>query len=384
MIAHPDGGRQWWLVEFWPFHDDQDQVSGILGLVREIDQTPVAPDSEKQRLRVELMEIRDRAFSRVGHDHLIGKGSAHKRLLDQVSAAAHTLIPVLIIGESGTGKRLVARTIHQLSPRRQSSFIPLDCAALPPEVLERELFGQPVESGPVPSTLILPEGSTLLLVDILKTPRDLQARLAASHDSHLRLIATTTDDPQVAFRSETLRPDLYFSLTSLVIRLCPLRERLDEIPLLAQHFLERANYRGDRQRRGFSPEALKTLQIYDWPGNLREFARVIDDAHGQAASDLITENDLPAAIRGNLAGAFLPPPAPVSVESLDEILTKVERRLIEDALNRSRLNKSRAADLLGISRPRLYRRIKDLNIADPENGFKENALGMEGGQGENP
>jgi DNA-binding NtrC family response regulator len=230
---------------------------------------------------------------------------------------------------------------------------------LPAEVLERELFG-----GESAARLTLPEGSSLLIGDILDLPRDLQSRLVATLDPRIRLLATTAGDPETALQSERLRPDLYYAVTTLIIRLRPLRERLEEIPLLAQHLLERANSRGGRQRGGFGDPALSALLAYDWPGNLRELARVIEDVHEQASGDLIEPDDLPAAIRGNLGSAYIPPPLPHPITPLDELLTQVERRLIESTLQRARQNKSRAAELLGISRPRLYRRIKELGLPD--------------------
>ena len=132
-----------------------------------------------------------------------------------------------------------------------------------------------------PPALALPEGSTLLLRDVLDLPRDLQGRLASALRPGVRLLATTAGDPERAWLDDRLRPDLYYALTTLVIRLAPLRDRLDELPLLAQHLLERANLRGQRRRSGFSPEALDALIGYDWPGNLRELARVIDAAHAR-------------------------------------------------------------------------------------------------------
>jgi DNA-binding NtrC family response regulator len=188
--------------------------------------------------------------------------------------------------------------------------------------------------------------------------------LAGALDQGIRLLATTSGDHELALRAEQLRTDLYYALTSLVIRVAPLRERLSELPLLAQHLLERLNLRGARQRSGFSPDALAALTGYDWPGNLRELARVIDAAHQTGAGDLIETDDLPADIRGHLAAAYLPPPLPPPITPLDELLTQVERRLIEHAMQRAGQNKSRAAELLGISRPRLYRRIKELNLPD--------------------
>ncbi|MCA1686601.1 MAG: transcriptional regulator, partial [Planctomycetia bacterium] len=218
--------------------------------------------------------------------------------------------------------------------------------------------------GPGCPRLALTEGSTLILGDVLDLPRDHQSRLAGSLDSRTRLIATTASDPDAALAAERLRPDLYYALTTLVIRLAPLRDRLDELPVLAQHHLERANLRNARQRSGFSEEALRTLVGYDWPGNVRELVRVVESAHGRGVGDAIEADDLPAAIRGHLGAAYTLPATPPPVAPLDELLTLVERRLIENALTRSRHNKSRAAELLGISRPRLYRRIKELNLPD--------------------
>ena len=361
LILHAGGERRWRLIEFWPFHDARGALSGLLGLVRPAGEPPQAPDSEAHRLRAELLELRDRLHSRHGSDALIGRGPEHRRLLEQVAAAASTAVPVLIVGEPGTGKLLVARSIHQRGPRRNAPMPAYDCKALPPEILERELFGGPDAE---PSAgLAAPEGSTLLIRDVLDLPRDLQARLASGLDGRVRLIATASGDPDDALRSDRLRTDLYYAITTMVLRLRPLRERLDELPLLAQHFLERANIRGDRRRDGFRPPALAALAAYDWPGNLRELARVVEDAHDRGDSHAIEVEDIPGAIRGDRGGAYLPP-EPAGPATLKEMLTQVERRLIEGALERAGRNKSRAAKLLGINRPLLYRRIKELEIPD--------------------
>ena len=362
LITHAGGERRWRRVEYLPFHNGEGSLSGVLGLVRPSEAPSIVPDSEAQRLRAELLELRDRLQARHGFDSLIGRGPEHRRLLDQIAAASSTAVPVLIVGETGTGKLLVARTIHQRGPHRQSPILAYDCKALPPEVLERELFGLP--AGPIAGGLKAPEGSTVLVADVLELPRDLQSSLASSLDGRVRLIATTTGDPEASLKADRLRPDLYYALTTMVLRLRPLRERLDELPLLAQHLLERANLRGDRQRYGFSPAALDSLAAYDWPGNLRELAKVIDAAHERGDHDAIQLDDIPASIRGHRGGAYAPPSLPVAPSPLKEMLTLVERRLIERALDRAGNNKSKAAKWLGINRPLLYRRIKELGIAD--------------------
>ncbi len=369
LIIHSSGERRWRRIEFLPFHDERGGRIGILGVIGSVEHPAAGCDSDSLQLRTDLMIVRERLQERHGFDGLIGEGPAHRRLLDQVSAASTTSVPVLIVGEAGTGKRVVARAIHQQSSHRQAALLPIDCAALPAEVLERELFG-----GEDNARLSLQEGASLLIGDILDLPRDLQGRLVESLGSGVRLLATTAGDPEQALQDERLRPDLYYALTTLVIRLRPLRERLQELPLLAQHLLERANARGGRQRSGFTEQAIAALLAFDWPGNLRELARVIEDAHTQGGGDLIDADDLPATIRGHFASPYQASTPQPALILLDQLLTQVERRLIETTLLRARQNKSRAAELLGISRPRLYRRIKELGLPDLPDTPEESSL----------
>jgi DNA-binding NtrC family response regulator len=377
LIFHASGGRMWRRVEFVPFRDQHEDLIGLLGVVRRPGDPPGLPDTEANSLHVQLLAVRRKLQDGAGFDTLLGLGPAHRRLLEQVRLAAGTSAPVLIVGAPGTGKRLVARAIHQTSAGRNQPLIPFDSEALPPEILERELFAALKDSDPQTldtshafperrPRLSLGEGSTLLIREIFMLPRDLQARLAVSLDSSIRLIGTSVLDPEIALSTERIRPDLYYALTTLVIRLRPLHDRLHELPLLAQHLLERANQRGGIQRTGFSPEALSALLEYDWPGNLTELARVIDHAHALGCGDRssLTIDDLPTSIRGNLGAAYLPPPLHQTLKPLDQLLIEVEQQSIDSALRQARGNKSRAAELLGISRPRLYRRIKELNLPD--------------------
>jgi DNA-binding NtrC family response regulator len=377
LILHASGERLWQRIEFWPFCDQEASLIGVLGVVRPIDADQSAPDTQADCLHVELLELRRRLQERFGFDSLIGTGPAHSRLLEQVRLASATTLPVLIFGEIGTGKGHVARAIHHNGPDLKRPLLTFDCDALPPEVFERELFGAGTDEavehdrsafprGQSHDRWALKDGATVLIREIFKLPRDLQTRLVSSLKSRVRLVATTTLDPDSALESEQVRPELYFALTSLVLRLPPLRQRRNELPALAQHFLERANARGAPQRTGFSSRAISALTEYDWPGNLRELVRVIDYAHGHPHSvgPIVELDALPASIRGNLGGAFQPPSPPCVVRPLDELLAEIERRLIENALRQARQNKSRAADVLGISRPRLYRRIKELGLPD--------------------
>lgn len=358
LIVHASGERLPRRLEFLPLRDSPGQPIGYLGWVQAAEAEPRAADSEILRLRADLAAVRAELAGRYGTDQLVGRGPGHRRLLDQVAAAASSRVPVLVLGETGTGRRLVARTIHHQAAETSGSLRLYDCAALPAEVIERELT-LPPGGGRQPD-----EPTTLLLTDILELPRDVQGRLLDLLDGPGRLIATARTEPEAALRDGRLRTELYFALTTFVVRLLPLRERIEELPLLAQHFLDRANQRGSRAVAGFAPGALRILAAYDWPGNLTELARVVDAAHQRASGDVITAADLPAAIQGSLGAAYNPPRMAAPVTPLDETLTMLERRLIELALTRARQNKSKAAELLAISRPRLYRRIKELQIAD--------------------
>jgi len=388
LIVRPDGERLLRGLSFWPFAARDGSLLGMLGRIRDADEPAEEAESRGYRLRVRLLALRNSLFQRYGVDSLIGEGAAHRRLLEQARMAASSRVPLLIVGEPGTGKRHLARVIHQLGGGAGSAFAFFDCRAIPAELLERELFAAVEDddaSDDRPPTdrprLAAPEGSTLALDDILELPRDLQARLAAALDAEAgegrrtRVVAVTSGDLDAALRAERLRADLYHALSVFTIRLSPLRSRREDIPLLAQYFLDRANGRGGRQRLGFTPAAERALASYDWPGNLRELARVIERAReGRANPDdrgpiggPIDESDLPPEILGDLGAAYLPP-RETPPKPLDELLADVERRLIENAMARARRNKSRAAEILGVSRPRLYRRIKELGLPDePDN-----------------
>lgn len=361
-------------VEFWPLHGQAGTLGAILGFVLPADAAPRAADAASQELRHALLDIRARLFARHAHDALIGVGPEHRRVLDGVEAAASSSVPVTIVGEPGTGKRFVARQIHARGPRRQMPLLGYDCRAVPPEILERELFAGPGGALDITASdrLLAPDGSTVVVGDLLDLPRDLQARLAsalASPARGARLIATTAGDLDAAVHREQLRPDLYLAVTPLVIRLRPLRDRLDDLPSLAQSLLERANLRGEVTRSGFEPATVDLLSAYDWPGNLRELAEVVEAAHAAASGELIAAADLPARILGRRGGAYLPaggPAVAAAPPTLKERLVAFERRAIEEALALSRGNKTRAASRLGVNRPFLYRRMRELRIADAE------------------
>ena len=384
LFIRPDGERFWRHIQFFPCHDESGRLLAIIGLVSERANPSAGSAPPHIELHAELLRLRDRLYRRYGLDKIVCASPAMRRVLDQVRVACQTDASVLVWGESGTGKELVARTIHHESARKAGPCVPIDCAVVPPDVLERDLFGSDPErewglSGSRPGLIRHARGGTLFLMNLSRLSRDLQSRLAdmlsdarpgelidASGDRiSLRLMSSDRIDPAAAVAAGELRPDLYFTLSTIVIYLPPLRERKADLPLLAQMCVESANAAGQKQVAGVSPAAMEVLSSFDWPGNVHELDEVIRETHARCRSHLIEPGDLPPRIQGAQGGAYAPPPAHDDKDyriDLDAVLVQAERKLIEQALRRARGNKSRAAELLSISRPRLYRRMVMLGM----------------------
>ncbi|MFW6125033.1 MAG: sigma 54-interacting transcriptional regulator [Pirellulales bacterium] len=359
---------------FLPCHDERGDLLWVVGYVEPDEpQWPAVPDGPQQ-WHDRLHRLRARLIERYGIDQIVCESRAMRRVLRQIRAAAACDAPLLITGPEGAGKELVARTIHYAGARRDEPFVPIDCAVLPPEILERTL-AKLLDGAPDDRPAYVSAGSvlpgTLYLDEVLHLPRDYQAQLvpwACQQHGEFperparspRLIASTSENAAQALAEGGFRDDLYYALTTLTIAVPPLRERLEDVPLLAQSFLEQQNARGEHQVGSLSDEALAVLARYDWPGNVRELAETIATAHGRATSAQIQQADLPLRIRA--AQEAVPPARQDLPVSLDELLIRVEARLIRLALERARGNKSRAAEVLGISRPRLYRRMEMLGI----------------------
>jgi DNA-binding NtrC family response regulator len=209
-----------------------------------------------------------------------------------------------------------------------------------------------------------PLPGTVFLADVEFLPRDVQERLVGicSPPGALRLMASTTMTLAELGPSELVRPDFHALVSPLAIELPALSQRIDDLPLLAQHFLEDRNRQEQKQVGGFDEQVWPLLTRYAWPGNLDELAAVVGDAHAHATATLIRAEDLPFRFRTSLSAQEVPPPPAPPPMHLDPLLTRVEARLITLALERSRNNKSRAAELLGINRARLLRRIEQLQI----------------------
>ncbi len=338
---------------------------------------------ENERLRREVMQFRNER-------QVIGESAAVRRVLQTVATAAPTRATVLLEGESGTGKELFARTIHAQSERRDGPFIQLNCAALPEGLVESALFGH--EKGAFTGAIKRVEGAferadggTLLLDEISEMRLDLQAKLLRVLQEQefervggstpikvdVRIIATTNRDLTTHAAAGHFRQDLFYRLSVIPIRLPPLRERREDIPLLAHRFA--TQYAGEigKPITGISPQALELLQGYDWPGNVRELQHAVERAVILSGEPIIPAHAFDAR-RFSLTGAWREQPsladyypangngngkhAPVGGTSGDNgvLLTtlnvdEAEAKLIERALEVSRGNRTRAADLLGIS-----------------------------------
>ncbi len=313
---------------------------------------------------------------------IIGKSPAIQKVFQLIKKVAPTESTVLILGESGTGKELVARAIHNQSRRREGPFIPVNCGAIPEELLESELFGY--EKGAFtgasrskPGRFELAQGGTIFLDEIAEMSPKLQVKLLRVLQEKtverlgserpitvdIRIIAATNRDLEKEVAEGRFREDLYFRLNVIPIKLPPLRERKEDIPLLAEHFLARFCEREEVPRKRLSEKALKRLMEYHWPGNVRELENLMERLVILTEREVIEEEDLPEHIR--VPRISTNPGVKVSFKegvSLPQALREFERSLILQALEASGGVKSRAARLLGIKRTTLIEKMKRLGL----------------------
>lgn len=330
---------------------------------------------EVRRLRTENVRLR-RYVERITYEspryEMIGSGPAMKRVVQLIEKVAPTDATVLVRGQSGTGKELVARALHHNSPRRDHPLVTINCAALQETLLESELFGH--EKGSFtgaqmakPGLIEVAEGGTLFIDEIGEMAPALQAKmLRVLEDGHYRRIGSTREcnanvrviaatnrsleEEQLAGR---FREDLFYRLNVISILLPPLRDRLQDIPALVEHFLETRQF--GKVRCKVASNAMQALMTYAWPGNIRELANVLERAQILAEENCITLDDLP----DNLHGMFMPQGTP-SGGPLD--LSNLERRTVCMALEQSQGNKVHAAKALGVSRRALYRLIEKYSL----------------------
>lgn len=329
------------------------------------------------RLKIENQFLREEVTP--GGQQLIGESTAMQKVKQAIAQVAPEKATTLIVGETGTGKELVAQSIHQRSPRSKSLFVAVNCAAIPAEMLESELFGHErgAFTGAVKERIgkfELADGGTLFLDEVTEMPLALQAKLLRALQESvierlgsnrpiavdIRVLAATNRDPLQAVAEGKLREDLYYRLNVFRIDLPPLRERRDDIALLTRHFLQPRHLELDG-------DALQALQQYRWPGNVRELVNVLERAAIMCSSGSIGLRHLPADLMQQTGIDTLPIPpadADATLPKLPEAVSALEKSLIEAALRQTQGNKSKAARLLGISERSLWYKLGTYGNAD--------------------
>jgi two-component system response regulator PilR (NtrC family) len=341
--------------------------------------------SENERLRAQLLKERGR--------EVLGHSEPMRRIFDLVQRIASARTTVLITGESGTGKERIARAIHEASDRKERPFLVVNCGAIPEALMEAELFGHErgAFTGAVASRLGIfreAEGGTVLLDEIGELPAALQVKLlrvlqerkvrgvgaSAEVPIDVRVLAATNRVVEDDVKSGRFRQDLYYRLNVIRIEVPPLRDRPEDVRLLAEHFLARCSSEQNKDIRGLSPDAVRTLEAYPFPGNVRELENIVERAVALATGQTIGLGDLPREVSG---AAAQPMPSLVGLPeegcNLDDVLGEVERRLVLQALERSGGVRTQAARLLGVTLRSLRYRLQ------------KHALGealAEGGEGE--
>lgn len=370
------------LLNYFPLLGNDGTVESVMGIITLLPAAPrVADTTPSRRLHAELASLRTMLRQRFGIKSLVCRSPSMLRVLEQIRLAKESSAAVFLQGEGGTGKEHVARTIHYESELRARSFMPLDCRKLPPFEL-KQAIKRFLESGRIESDGLQPGAAgspalkpgTIFLSHVEQLPRDLQEMLVdafgpdrAERRTDLRLMASSTVDLSQALESETLRSDFYYLLTALRMELPPLRRRNEDLPLLAQAMLEESN-RGDaKQVGGFAEEVWEKFREYNWPGNVEELRVVVDEARSACTETVVRTKDLPFRFRTGLEAQAVGPLVTPRPMPLEPLLERIEKEQIELALSQARQNKSKAAELLGLTRPRLYRRMEALGIEDREN-----------------
>ncbi|MCS6914792.1 MAG: sigma-54 dependent transcriptional regulator [Myxococcota bacterium] len=319
---------------------------------------------------------------------IVGQSLAMRRTMEIIAQAAASHATVLLLGESGTGKELLARHLHDSSPRAGRPFVPVNCAAIPEAILEAELFGY--ERGAFTGAVQRREGrfaqadsGTLFLDEIGEVPLHLQVKLLRALQEgeieplggrmrrvDIRLVAATNKDLRRAVSQGRFREDLFYRLNVISVTVPPLRDRLDDVPLLANHFLGRFCTKHGKQVSAISPQAMQALTRYSWPGNVRELENAIERAVVLCRHDVIEVGDLPREVRGG----EVPQTSETSLRfEIGTPLSEIELRVIQETLKHTRGDKRLAAQLLGIATRTIYRRLAE--VSDEPDAPDEEAKG---------
>lgn len=348
--------------------------------------------AERRSVDSASRRLREKMRGQQGLGSLIGNSPEMEKIYRILSKVAQTNHPVLILGESGTGKELIARSIHSNGLNASSPFLPVDCGSLVPTLVESELFGY-VKGAFTGATrnkeglLASAEGGTVFLDEIGEMPLELQARLlralqekeirpvGATHRVAIncRILAATNRNLASMVEQGRFRKDLYYRLNVVALRIPPLRDRREDIPLLSAHFLNRMSRKGD-VKYTLSDDALRAMSEYAWPGNVRELENSIERACALSTGPVLRLGDLPTQLQDSHLNAWRAAPAngnsgghddSAPIEANVTPLADLERKAILDTLRQLKGDKLTAARLLGIGKTTLYRKLKEYGIGEP-------------------
>ncbi|SDF08792.1 sigma-54-dependent transcriptional regulator [Terriglobus roseus] len=333
----------------------------------------------KQRSLQEVTQLRRTLKQRYSFDNIVGKSDVMAKLLDTVAQVAPAKTTVLIQGESGTGKELIAKAIHTASPRHDKPFVAINTGAVPTDLLESTLFGH--VKGAFTSAIATKkglfeaaDGGTLFLDEIGTMPLDTQAKVLRALQERrflpvggtteiavdVRIVAATNVNLQTAVKEGRFREDLFYRLSVINLDLPPLRQRREDIPLLAAHFLKRYSDENGFELRTLAPDALRAMMDYEWPGNVRELENAMERGVVLSSTPTVTLEILPQQLSGTVyTAAALDTKAD---SSLFDIMEEIERRIISDRLERCNWNQTEAAEFLKIPLSTLNQKIKRLNV----------------------
>lgn len=384
--------------------------------------------TERREQKAEIKELRGKLSSRTSYEGIIGASRSMQDVYEIIENVAESDANVLILGESGTGKELIANAVHYKSLRSKKSFVKVNCSTFPRELIESELFGHKKgaftgATGDKEGLIGRANGGSLLLDEIGEMPMELQPKLLRMlqeriyyrvgdekpRDADFRLISSTNRSPFESIEAGSLREDLYYRLNTIEIKIPPLRERIEDVPILAKHFLQVYADKYNRSDCSFSEKAYDQMLNYDWRGNVRELEHVVERAILLSKSGNISEMSIPKnfastvsfadlrknegsvsiresvnssangggiTLTGNLGGEeMFDAVGKFIVEQLSEpkddenqdVFNSIESSVVLAALKRTKGNKQAAANLLGLYRPRLYGMIKRHNIDDKLN-----------------
>jgi DNA-binding NtrC family response regulator len=342
---------------------------------------------EKKNLMLENIYLRQELQEKYGFHNIVGKSKKMQEIYRVIAKVATTDSTVLIYGQSGTGKELIARAIHFNSPRREKQFVPVDCAVLSENLLESELFGHVRGSftGAVttkPGLFEVADGGTVFLDEVGNISLSIQAKLlrvlqereftpvggTKAKKVDIRLIAATNKDLEKMIKEETFREDLYYRLNIVPIYLPGLRERPEDIPLLAVHFLKKYAEEMGKAIKGFTPEAMEKLMRYPWPGNVRELENVIERTVVMIDDEMVRVEHL--ILPGQQEKEILENQIPMTSEELKEVkkqvrekaVEEIERAFVLNALERQQWNVTRAAEEVGMLRPNFQALMRKYNL----------------------